>query len=52
MTLAEANRLKPSPWLSVWWKPRDTIERIVATNPHYHVLLLAIVGGTSQILPG
>jgi signal peptidase I len=38
------------PWLSVWWRPRDTIEQIVATNPKRHVLLLAAIGGVSQIL--
>jgi signal peptidase I len=30
-----------SPWLSVWLAPRDTIARILATNPKRHVLLLA-----------
>jgi len=50
MTVAGADPLKPSPWLSVWWRPRDTIERIVATNPKHHVLLLAAIGGVSQIL--
>jgi signal peptidase I len=45
MTVAAADALKPSPWLSVWRSPRDTIERIVATNPKHHVLLLAAVVG-------
>ncbi len=50
MTVAAADGSKPSPWLSVWLHPRDTIERIVATNPKRHVLLLAAIGGVSQIL--
>jgi signal peptidase I len=40
---AVADPFKPSPWLSLWWRPRDTIERITAANPKYHVLLLAII---------
>ncbi len=50
MTVAAADGSNPSPWLSVWLHPRDTIERIVATNPKHHVLLLAAIGGVSQIL--
>jgi signal peptidase I len=38
-----------SPWLSVWVKPRSTIERILATNPRSHVLLLAALGGVAAI---
>ena len=30
--------------------PRDTIERIVATNPKHQVLLLAALSGMSTIL--
>src|SRR6266853_3104402 len=45
-----ADLLPPSsPWLSVWLKPRGTIERILATNPRRHVLLLAGLGGISAI---
>jgi signal peptidase I len=33
----------------VWFKPRDTIGRILATNPRRHVLLLAALGGVSAI---
>src|SRR5215470_11708794 len=45
MAVAAADPSKPSPWLSVWWRPRDTIERIVSTNPKHHVLLLAALAG-------
>jgi signal peptidase I len=38
-----------SPWRSVWFNPRDTIEQIVATNPRQHVLLLAVLGTISSI---
>jgi signal peptidase I len=38
-----------SPWLSVWLKPRKTIERIVAINPRRHVLLLAGLAGLSAV---
>jgi signal peptidase I len=34
----------------VWLSPRDTIERIVASNPRRHVLLLAALGGMSSVL--
>jgi signal peptidase I len=34
----------PSPWLSVWFRPRQTIERIVAANPRRQVWLLASLG--------
>jgi signal peptidase I len=39
-----------SPWRSVWFNPRDTIEQIVATNPRQHVLLLAVLGTISSIV--
>jgi signal peptidase I len=50
MTVSVADPLIPSPWFSVWWNPRDTIGRIVTTNPKHHVSLLAVVGGVSQVL--
>ena len=37
-----------SPWLSVWWAPRESIERIVAGPPSPLVLLLAVLGGTAS----
>jgi len=54
MFVADGDPLKPSPWLSVWWRPRDTIERIVSTNPKHHVLVLAALVGiwTSIKAPG
>jgi signal peptidase I len=50
MTSAPGGALQPSPWLTVWLRPRDTIERIVASNPRHHVLLLAALGGVSTIV--
>jgi signal peptidase I len=37
----------PSPWLSVWLSPRQTIERILASRPRHLVLLLASLGTIS-----
>ena len=42
--------MQPSPWLTVWLCPRDTIERIVASNPRHHVLLLAAIGGMAGVM--
>src|SRR5215510_4420772 len=50
MTSAEVRVLRPSPWLSVWFSPRKTIERIVATNPRRHVLLLAGLGAMGTVI--
>jgi signal peptidase I len=44
MTLRSLDVPHTSPWLSVWLKPRQTIERIVAANPRRHVWLLASLG--------
>jgi hypothetical protein len=52
MTSASDFALPFSPWLSVWLKPRKAIERILATNPRRHVLLLASLGGLSVIPVG
>jgi signal peptidase I len=38
-----------SPWLSVWINPRGTVERILATNSAWDVLLLAALGTISEI---
>jgi hypothetical protein len=35
---------QPSPWISVWLKPRQTIERILAERPRRGALLLGSVG--------
>ena len=35
---------QPSPWISVWLKPGDTIERILAERPRRGALLLGSVG--------
>src|SRR5215471_11786341 len=40
MTADVGNVPRFSPWRSVWFNPPDTIEKIVATNPRQHVLLL------------
>jgi signal peptidase I len=50
MSVAAPESSHFSPWLTVWWKPRVTIERIVAANPKHHVLLLAAIGGVASLL--
>lgn len=39
-----------NPWLSIWTKPRQTIQQIVDTNPQHLVLLLAGLSGISESL--
>jgi signal peptidase I len=46
-TVQEASQ--QSPWISVWLKPRQTIEHILATRPRQRVLLLASLGGMSGL---
>jgi signal peptidase I len=41
--------VRPSPWLSVWLRPRDTISQILAGDPRRHVLILAAIGGIATI---
>src|SRR5262245_1897459 len=50
MTPPQDHALPPSPWLSVWFSPRNTIERIVARNPRRHVLPLAALGAMTAIV--
>src|SRR5579863_2215555 len=38
-----------SPWVSVWFSPRLTIERLVATRPTYLVWPLAILGTVASL---
>jgi len=52
MTSVEAHPPHSSPWLSVWFKPRKTIERIIAVNPRRHVLLLAWLSATAAVVSG
>ena len=51
MTAAEGHASQPSPWLSVWFNPRQTIERRVAANPRRFVLLLAPLGTIAALIP-
>jgi signal peptidase I len=48
MTIAPGNESKTSPWLTVWFKPGDTIERVLAGNPRGSLLLLAGLGMASS----
>jgi len=40
----DAEARQTSPFISIWWRPRQTIERIVAGRPDHLVLPLAAVG--------
>jgi Yip1 domain len=44
--------LKYSPWLPVWFRPGDTIERILAAKPRGSVLLLAGLGAAASLVAG
>ena len=39
-----------NPWLSIWTRPRDTIQRIVETDPEKHLVELAALAGVVQSL--
>jgi signal peptidase I len=38
------------PWLSIWLKPGDMIERVLAGNPKYSILVLAALGGIASLV--
>ena len=42
-----AGARQTSPFISIWWQPRQTIERLVASRPGYLVLPLAALGGAA-----
>jgi signal peptidase I len=44
----DADARQTSPFISIWWRPRPTIERIVASRPGYLVLPLAALGGAAS----
>lgn len=44
------NELTLNPWISIWTKPRETIQQIVSSNPTRMVLLLAAISGFSSAL--
>src|SRR5207253_10717791 len=48
MTTAQ-EPIQSSPWISVWLRPRGTIEHIVATQRRQNVLLLASLGAMSGL---
>ena len=41
---------QPAPWLTIWFKPRETIRHIVDTDPDYRVFVLAMLVGIAQAL--
>ena len=50
MTSALSQPLPSSPWLSAWFRPRDTLECVLATNPRRHVVLLAGLAAIPAVL--
>jgi len=47
----DADARQTSPFISIWWRPRQTIERIVASRSGYLVLPLAALGGAARRRP-
>lgn len=45
-----AKRLDINPWFTMWYKPRETVRKIVKYNPKYLVLPLAMIGGFAQVI--
>lgn len=45
-----SNSRSVTPFISIWFKPRETIRRIVETDPGRHVVLLAALAGVGETL--
>nr|MBP9871117.1 hypothetical protein [Nitrosomonas sp.] len=39
-----------NPWLSIWTRPRATIQQIVDVNPQRYIWVLAAVSGVADAL--
>jgi hypothetical protein len=48
--LSDTQARSVSPWRSIWLRPRETIRRIVDSDPSKRVLLLAVLEGIGQSL--
>lgn len=46
----ESNKQSLNPWISMWVKPRATIQKIVDTNPDHLVMVLAAISGFARVL--
>lgn len=46
----EAQPQTLSPWLTIWVKPRETIRRIVDSDPQYQVIVLTVLAGFAESL--
>ena len=46
----ESNGQTLNPWISMWTKPRATIQQVIDTNPERLVMILAAVSGFSTAL--
>ena len=44
------NRQTLNPWVSIWTKPRATIQQIVDTDPKHLVLVLVAIAGFAHAL--
>jgi signal peptidase I len=47
--MSAEDRTARSPWITVWFCPRRTIERVVATRPTYFVWPLAVLGTIASL---
>jgi len=52
MTVASEDTPTPSPWLSVWFRPGNTIERVLVTGRRRDLVLLAALAAASSIASG
>lgn len=43
-------KLDINPWFTMWYRPRETIRKIIEYNPKYLVIVLMMIGGFSNIL--
>lgn len=43
-------KLDINPWFTMWYKPRETIRKIIKYDPKYLVIILAMVSGFSETL--
>lgn len=48
MTDAGITTSTPSPFTSIWTRPRETVRHLVQTDPTRHVVQLAMAGGVAQ----
>lgn len=43
-------KLNINPWFTMWYRPRETVRKIIKYDPKYLVIVLAMVSGFSETL--